>query len=158
MSRRCRPAPAAAWLSLIDNDGFVDVLVADNGDPPMLLRNSGDANHFLNFKLAGVKSNRDAMGARIRVVANHVSQIREIAGGGSYLSQSDLRATFGLGRALKAESVEVEWPSGQVDTFADVDGDKFYVIEEGHRELRLQQIAGRVAEGKSRRVEPTSER
>ena len=123
-----------------DNHGFIDVLVADNGDPPVLLHNSGNANHFLNFKLVGVKSNRDAMGARVRVVADHMSQIREIAGGGSYLSQSDLRASFGMGKALKAESVEVKWPSGQVDTFTNVAVDKFYLIEEGRHELLFQQI------------------
>src|SRR5450755_574812 len=83
-----------------DNDGFVDVVVANNGDAPLLLHNSGgNGNHFLSFRLSGSKSNRDAMGARIRVVAGTTSQIREIAGGGSYLSQSDLRANFGLGKA-----------------------------------------------------------
>ncbi len=85
-----------------DNDGFVDVLVANNGDPPLLLHNSGNGNHFINFKLVGTKSNRDAMGARIRVVSGEISQIREIAGGGSYLSQSDLRANFGLGKATSS--------------------------------------------------------
>ena len=74
------------------------MIVANNGDPPTLLRNSGKhENHFVNFKLVGTKSNRDALGARIRVSAGKISQIREIAGGGSYLSQSDLRANFGLG-------------------------------------------------------------
>jgi hypothetical protein len=132
-----------------DNRGFLDVLISDNGDPPMLLHNSGNADHFLNFKLVGVKSNRDALGARIRVVAGTLSQIREVAGGGSYLSQSDLRATFGLGPALKADSVEVKWPSGQVDNFTNVEADKFYLIEEGHRELRLQQIARPALERKA---------
>src|SRR6266404_362243 len=101
-----------------DNDGFVDVVVANNGDPPLLLHNSGgNGNHFLNFKLVGTKSNRDAMGARIRIVAGGLSQIREIAGGGSYLSQSDLRANFGLGKATRVESVEITWPSGQRQVF-----------------------------------------
>jgi hypothetical protein len=91
----------------------------------------GNGNHFINFKLAGVKSNRDAMGARVRIVAGGVSQIREIAGGGSYLSQSDLRANFGLGKAARVETVEVQWPSGQKQTFRNLDADKFYLIEEG---------------------------
>jgi len=135
-----------------DNDGFVDIVVADNGDPPMLLHNSGNANHFLNFKLRGTKSNRDAMGARIRVVADHISQIREIAGGGSYLSQSDLRAYFGLRQALKAESVEVKWPSGQSDAFRDVEADKFYTIEEGRHELRVQEIVRPLGKTRAGRV------
>jgi hypothetical protein len=110
-----------------------------------LLHNSGgNGNHFLNFKLVGTKSNRDAMGARIRVQAGGVSQIREIAGGGSYLSQSDLRAHFGLGRATSAQTVEVNWPSGLRQVFHDVDADKFYLIEEGKDQLGPQRIARRL--------------
>jgi hypothetical protein len=124
------------------NRGFIDVVVANNGDPPLLLLNSGDnGNHFLNFKLVGSKSNRDAMGARVRVVAGSTSQIREIAGGGSYLSQSDLRAHFGLGKASRAELVEVQWPSGAKQSFQDVATDKFYLIEEGQRQIGLQHIS-----------------
>jgi len=126
-----------------DNDGFVDVVVANNGDPPLLLHNSGgNGNHFLNFKLVGTKSNRDAMGARIRIVAGGLSQIREIAGGGSYLSQSDLRANFGLGKATRVESVEITWPSGQRQVFHNVEADKFYLIEEGKDQLQMQKFAG----------------
>ena len=127
-----------------DNDGFVDVVVANNGDSPLLLHNSGgNGNHFLNLKLSGKKSNRDAMGARIRVVSGTMSQIREIAGGGSYLSQSDLRANFGLGKEKRAETVEIMWPSGQRQTFRDVEADKFYLIEEGKDQLALQHLSGR---------------
>lgn len=127
-----------------DNDGFVDVLVANNGDPPLLLRNSGgNGNRFLNIKLVGHKSNRDAMGARIRVFAGGLSQIREVAGGGSYLSQSDLRAHFGLGKATRVESIEVSWPSGQKQTFRDLDVDKFYTIEEGRDQIAPQRFLRR---------------
>jgi hypothetical protein len=132
-----------------DNDGFVDVVVANNGDPPLLLRNSGgNGNHFLNFRLSGTKSDRDAMGARIRVTAGTTSQVREIAGGGSYLSQSDLRANFGLGKAKRAETVEVTWPSGQRQTFRNVEADKFYWIEEGKDQLQLQQFARKATAAK----------
>src|SRR2546429_1190776 len=131
-----------------ENDGFVDVVVANNGDPPLLLHNSGgNGNHFLNFKLVGTKSNRDAMGARIRVVAGGLSQIREIAGGGSYLSQSDLRANFGLGKTSRVENVEVTWPSGQRQLFRNVEADKFYLVEEGKDELRMQQFAHKTCGG-----------
>ena len=127
-----------------DNDGFVDALVANNGDPPQLLHNSGNnGNNFLNFKLVGKKSNRDAIGARIHVLSGTLSQIREIAGGGSYLSQSDLRANFGLGKARRAEMVEIVWPSGQRQTFKDVDANKFYWIEEGKNQLQMQHLSGR---------------
>jgi enediyne biosynthesis protein E4 len=131
-----------------DNDGFVDVLVADNGGPPLLLHNGGDENHFINFKLVGTTSNRDAMGARVHVVSGGISQIREIAGGGSYLSQSDLRANFGTGRATVAQTVEIKWPSGQTQTFHDVPADKFYLIAEGRNELRLQRFTGAASQSK----------
>src|SRR5438874_1170743 len=125
-----------------DNDGLVDVVVANNGDPPLLLHNSGgNGNHFLNFKLVGTKSNRDAIGARFRIVADGVSQVGEIAGGGSYLSQSDLRANFGLGKATHVESVEVTWPSGQRQTFRNIEADKFYLVEEGKDQLQMQKFA-----------------
>ena len=124
-----------------DNDGFMDLVVANNGDPPLLLHNSGNnGNHFLNFKLVGHKSNRDGMGARIRVVAGGLPQIREIAGGGSYLSQSDLRAHFGLGNATRAELVEVNWPSGEKQIFRELEANKFYLIEEAEAQLKFQQF------------------
>jgi hypothetical protein len=139
-----------------DNDGFMDVVVANNGDPPLLLHNSGgNNNHFLNFRLLGTKSNRDATGARIHVVAGTMSQIREIAGGGSYLSQSDLRANFGLGKAKRAEIVEIAWPSGQQQVFRNVEADKFYLIEEGKDQLQLQQFMRKTAANPGT-AEPTS--
>jgi enediyne biosynthesis protein E4 len=127
-----------------DNDGAIDVLVGNNGDPPLLLRNmGGSGNHFVNFKLVGSTSNRDAMGARIRLVAAGLAQIREVAGGGSYLSQSDLRAHFGLGKASKVDSVEVSWPSGKKQGFHDLEADKFYQIEEGKDAVGLQRFVHR---------------
>src|SRR5581483_294905 len=124
-----------------DNDGFVDVVVANNGDVPLLLHNSGgNGNHFVNFRLVGTKSNRDAMGARIRLLAGGTSQMREIAGGGSYLSQSDLRANFGLGKATRVDAVEVRWPNGAQQKFQNVEADKFYVITEGESSLKAEQF------------------
>jgi len=124
-----------------DNDGFVDVVVGNNDDPPLLLHNSGgNGNHFLNFKLVGTKSNRDAMGARIRVVGGGISQIREIEGGGSYLSQSDLRAHFGMGHAASADTVEISWPSGIKQKFENVQADRFYRIVEGNNQMEMQKF------------------
>ena len=115
-----------------DNDGNVDILVGNSGDPPLLLHNSGrTGNHFLNLKLVGTKSNRDAMGARVKLTAGGITQLREIAGGGSYLSQSDLRAHFGLGSQTRAESIEISWPSGQKQAFRNVDADRFLIVKEG---------------------------
>jgi hypothetical protein len=134
-------AGRGAAFADFDNDGSVDIVVANVGDPPLLLHNSGaPGNHFINFKLVGTKSNRDAMGARIKLTAGGLSQIREIAGGGSYLSQSDLRAHFGLGHATRIDSLEITWPSGSRQAFRDVEADKFYLIEEGKQRLDLQKF------------------
>jgi len=139
-------AGRGAAFADFDNDGNVDIVVANAGDLPLLLHNGGaGGNHFLNFKLVGTKSNRDAMGARIKLRAGGVSQIREIAGGGSYLSQSDLRAHFGLGESRQADAVEVTWPSGLRQTFRDVEADKFYVIEEGKEQLAAQKFVKKEA-------------
>jgi hypothetical protein len=89
---------------------------------------------------AGIKFVHFDLGARVRVVAGRSSQIREIAGGGSYLSQSDLRANFGLGKVTRAETVEVQWPSGQHQVFRNVEADKFYLIDEGRQEMGQQQL------------------
>jgi hypothetical protein len=131
----------AAFADLF-NDGHEDIVVGNNDDPPSILRNrSGGANHFVSFKLVGTRSNRDALGARIRVRAGSISQIREIAAAGSYLSQSDTRAHFGLGQSAQIDSIEVSWPSGIRQEFHDVKADQFYVIEEGKPAIRTQVIA-----------------
>lgn len=125
-----------------DNDGFLDVIVANDGEAPLLLHNSGhNGNHFINFKLVGTKSNRDAIGARIRVVSGGLSQIREIQSGGSYLSQSDLRANFGLGQTNLAKTVEVTWPSGAHQSFHNLTADRFYRIVENRDEIMLQEFS-----------------
>jgi hypothetical protein len=125
-----------------DNDGRMELVVANSGDPPLLLHNDGVAggtpNHFVNFRLVGTRSNRDAMGARIRLRAGGIWQTREIAGGGSFLSQSDLRAHFGLGHNTTAEEVDVRWPSGLRQVFHGVSADKFFVIVEGRNQLQRQ--------------------
>jgi enediyne biosynthesis protein E4 len=103
------------------------------------LHNSGgNGGHFVSFKLVGTKSNRDAMGARLKLTAGGMTQIREIAGGGSYLSQSDLRAHFGLGVVEKIDKLEISWPSGAQQAFKDFRADQFYSIQEGKDELGYQ--------------------
>ncbi len=126
------------------NDGHEDVVVGNNDDPPTLLRNrSGGSNHFVSFRLVGVRSNRDALGSRIRVSAGGVNQIREIAAGGSYMSHNDLRAHFGLGASKQVENVEIIWPNGSKQSFHNVKADQFYVVEEGKDALKPQVIANR---------------
>jgi enediyne biosynthesis protein E4 len=138
-----RRAARGVAFADFDNDGFVDVLVANNGDPPTLLHNNAlHKNHFVNFKLVGTKSNRDALGARIKITAGGINQIREIVSGGSYLSQSDLRANFGLADATVISSVDIIWPSGAHQSFQNVPADHFYQITEGRSQLSPQPITG----------------
>jgi hypothetical protein len=115
-----------------DNDGDVDVLVNNLDGAPTLLRNDGgNGNGAILVKCVGTKSNRSAIGARVRVAASGTSQIREVMSGSSYYSQSDLRLHFGLGRAAAADAVEVAWPSGGKESFRDLPKDHLYVIQEG---------------------------
>ncbi len=128
----------------LDNDGWLDVVVANNGDPPLLLHNEGATdkvpNHFVSFRLVGTRSNRDAMGARVKLLAGGLSQIREIAGGGSYMSQSDLRAHFGLGGATAIDRLEVTWPSGLRQVWHHLAADHFYEIEEGKDRVGMERF------------------
>ncbi|HEX3436888.1 MAG TPA: CRTAC1 family protein [Pseudacidobacterium sp.] len=115
-----------------DNDGNVDVVVSDIDGEPMLLHNQGiPGMHRVSFELAGTKSNRLAIGARVTITAGGMTQTDEVRSGGSYLSQNDLRLHFGLGKATKIDSVEIRWPSGSIEKLTGVDADHFYSILEG---------------------------
>jgi hypothetical protein len=114
------------------NDGNMDVVVEDLTGAPTILRNAGVAGrHWVSFELAGTKSNRLAIGARVKITAGGMTQTEEIHSGGSYLSQNDLRVHFGLGAAKKIERVEIRWPSGRIETLKDLDADKFHSVLEG---------------------------
>jgi len=124
-----------------DNDGDVDILVSNNDGPPVLLRNGGTpGTHSVSFRLVGEKSNRDAVGARVRITAGSLRQMRDVKSGGSYLSSSDLRLHFGLGDATTIERVEVRWPSGLRQTFGPLPADRFYVLREGRSEVEPQRF------------------
>ena len=115
-----------------DNDGNVDFVVENLDGQPMLLHNPGvPGNHWVTFELAGTKSNRAALGARVTVRSGGMTQTDEVRSGGSYLSQSDLRVHFGLGKAAQLDSVEIRWPSGQVEVLKDLGADRFYAVLEG---------------------------
>lgn len=115
------------------NDGNMDVVVENLDGHPMLLKNNGvPGRHWVSFELAGTKSNRLAINARVKVVAGGMTQTDEVHSGGSYLSQNDLRLHFGLGSATKIDSVEIRWPSGAVDHIGPLAADQFYSVLEGH--------------------------
>jgi hypothetical protein len=114
------------------NDGNVDVVVGDLDGAPMILKNHGvPGRYWVSFDLAGTKSNRMAIGARVKVVAGGMTQTDEVHSGGSYLSQNDTRLHFGLGSAKKIDHVEIRWPSGAVETLDGLDANQFYSVLEG---------------------------
>jgi len=114
------------------NTGNIDVLLLNVGEPPSLLKNmNADGYHRVLFKLIGTKRNRAAIGARVTIRAAGVQQFSEVRGGGSYLSQNDLRLHFGLGIADKMESVRIRWPNGDVEPLQDVAADNIYTVVEG---------------------------
>ena len=114
------------------NDGAIDALILNVGEPPTLLRNHlTNGNHWVEFHLQGTKSNRAAIGSRLTISAGKLLQFNEVRGGGSYLSQNDLRLHFGLGTEPKIDSVEISWPSGFVERLGNLAVDQIHTIEEG---------------------------
>jgi len=114
-----------------DNDGSVEVLINNQNDAPSLLRQSARVkNHWITLKLEGVRSNRSAIGARVRVVAAGMVQTAEVRSGGGYLSQDDLRLHFGLGGAGKVDRIEIDWPGGGRQTVSDLAADAIRTIRE----------------------------
>ncbi len=123
-------ARGAAYAD-VDNDGALDVLLTTNGGRVYLFHNEGGSNHSLRVKLKGTKSNRDGIGAVVRITSGKDRQWQMLRSGSSYLSQSELVATFGLGSATKADTVEVQWPSGQVDKLSNINAGQTITVEEG---------------------------
>jgi hypothetical protein len=130
-------ASRGAAFGDFDNDGDVDVVINPVNDFPVLLRtDSATNNNWISIKLIGVKSNRDGVGARIRVVTDGKTQIDDVRSGGSYYSQNDMRVHFGLGKATKAQTIEARWPSGAVDTLNDVAAGQVVFIKEGAGQIK----------------------
>jgi enediyne biosynthesis protein E4 len=114
-----------------DRDGDMDILLTTNNGPAYLYRNDQLAgNRSIRFHLTGTKSNRDAIGAMVRIFYDGQSQGRMVKGGSSYLSQSELSVTFGLGKRDKVQRVQIEWPSGAKEEFKDLDAGSAYQITE----------------------------
>jgi hypothetical protein len=115
-----------------DNDGDVDVVVNNVHDTPDLYRlESRNAHHWLMVKLVGTRSNRSAIGARLRLVVGETVLVDEVRGGGSYISQNDLRVHFGLGDAARVDRLEVRWPSGLEERFTELAVDRIHTLAEG---------------------------
>jgi hypothetical protein len=126
-----QPSRGAAFGDL-DNDGRIDVVVENIDGAPLILHNdSPPTSHWLSLQLIGARSNRLAIGAKIKIVVGQVSQIDEVRSGGSYLSQNDLRVHFGLGSADKVDRIEIRWPSGTSETLHNLAADHIYTVKEG---------------------------
>ena len=124
----------------LDNDGDLDVVITVNkgflktlqDGVPLILRNDGaNQNNKLRVTLVGTKSNRDAIGAVVKVTAGSVTQSRMVKTGSSYLSQSELPVTFGLGKSGVAEEMEIRWPGGPVEKFKNIKTNRSITVQEG---------------------------
>ncbi|HZS06815.1 MAG TPA: CRTAC1 family protein [Blastocatellia bacterium] len=115
-----------------DNDGDLDVLVSNNGEAPLLLRNEGgNRKNWLGLNLVATKSNPGAVGAIIMWTAGGVKRSRLKTSGGSYLASHDPREILGIGGAAKIDGVEIRWPSGKVDKLANLPVNAYVKVIEG---------------------------
>ena len=115
-----------------DNDGDLDIAIHNLDSTPSLLRNdTQNNNHWLIVHIEGTESNRDGIGALIRIETATGIQVREIRAGSSFLAQDDIRAHFGLGQHQMVNRLEVHWPSGRIDTTDNLQADRIITIREG---------------------------
>ena len=115
-----------------DNDGDLDIAVNVRGDYPLILRNDGgNANHWLEVFLIGTRSNRDGIGASLKLTSEGFVEVEQAKGGMGYMSASDPRIHFGLGKRSRIESLVITWPSGQVDKLTEPPVDRIIAVKEG---------------------------
>jgi hypothetical protein len=120
-----------------DNDGQIDVAIANVNDRPDLFRVEGNPrHHWITLQLTGVASNRNAIGARVRCVAAGIEQWQEVRGGGSYLAQNDFRVHFGLALTARVDRIDVRWPNGREESWDGLDVDRFHTLKEGSGHAR----------------------
>jgi hypothetical protein len=116
----------------LDNDGDLDFVVANNGQAADVLRNEGgNRNNALLIRVVGSKSNRDGIGARLKLTVGGRTVMRHVKAGSSYQSQNDLRVHFGMGSASMAERLEVLWPSGEITMLEQIEGNQILTVTEG---------------------------
>ena len=114
-----------------DNDGDIDVFVVNNGGRATLLRNDGgNRKNWITIKAVGTRSNRDAIGARLTLVADGMTQMKDVKNSGSYCSASDLRVHFGLGSATQVSSLEIKWPRGAIQKLSNLRANQFLTVKE----------------------------
>lgn len=114
-----------------DADGRLDIVLRNFKMPAAVLHNLGEAAHWVRFDLVGTKSNRDAVGAKLRLRTGERWQTRVVNAGSGYVSSSSKRQHFGLGEAIHIDELEIQWPSGERTLLRDLEGDRAYQIIEG---------------------------
>jgi enediyne biosynthesis protein E4 len=116
----------------IDNDGDLDLLVMNNGDRPnLLLNDGGNAANALLVQVTGTTTNRSGLGTRLTLTTGGRRQVREVVSGSSYLAQNDLRAHFGLGRAERAERLDIRWPDGSIEVVENLQANQIVTVRQG---------------------------
>jgi enediyne biosynthesis protein E4 len=117
----------------LDNDGDIDIVINNVNDTPDVFRldQKGKAGHWITLTLAGTTSHRQAIGARVKVIAGGQTFVDEVRGGGSYYAQNDFRIHVGLGAAAKVDRIEVRWPNGLEEAFPAMEADRFVTLKEG---------------------------
>ena len=126
-----RHSNSTTWADL-NNDGFLDLYLSNNGSENRLyMSNAGNSNHWLELLLVGMTVNRSAIGARVRIVAGGLSQIREVQGGSGHNGQNSLPVEFGLGSNEMVDSIIVNWPGGPIDIHTNIPSDQILTVTEG---------------------------
>jgi len=116
----------------VDNDGDLDLLVANNGDRPnLLLNDGGNAANAVLVRAVGTTSNRSGIGTRLTLTTGERRQVREVQSGSSYLAQNDLRAHFGLGGAERADRLEIRWPDGSTEVVENLPANHLVTLRQG---------------------------
>jgi hypothetical protein len=129
LARTPKVGRGAAFADL-DGDGRIDIVVNNLDDQPTVLLNRSASGNWIELKLVGRKSNRDAIGARATITGGGKKQMAEVRAGSSYLSQSDTKLHFGLGALRKIDSIDIRWPRGGTQHLGPVDANKVLRIEE----------------------------
>jgi hypothetical protein len=124
-----------------DNDGDLDLLVTNNGQSADLLRNVGVSGNALMVRTIGKQSNRDGVGAQLRLTMGTQTQKREVKAGSSYLGQNDQRQHFGLGAATRVDRLEVRWPSGSTDVVQNIEANQIITVREGDGIISARRFA-----------------
>ena len=119
----------------LDGDGHPEVVIVNLNQQPTLLKNTNPSSNAVTVTLRGTESNRNAIGARVQVLAGGRRTVRAVVGGGSYYSHSEFALHFGLGHATEAETLEITWPSGHRQRWSSLVANRKYVFTEGSDEF-----------------------